>query len=130
MWMNLTRFFKKKQKEPKYIDEEIFVQEKQKINVKKAFATIRLKNGENIVSRVFYGRVNTAEKWYTVIFGNEVFKDWIYRINFGIKQESFVAIKEDRYVRVSDIMDIINVVESDHEIEAEVPVKKIIRREV
>lgn len=131
MLKSLTQFFSKKPKPIEYIEETIYVKEKQKFNVKKSFATVRLKNGENVVSKVFYGAVNIGNSGtsHYVTTGRQVFNEWIYRINFGSSQEAFLEIKEDRYVRISDIMDIINVVESEHEIEAEVPVAKILRRE-
>lgn len=125
MLTSLLRLFKKVDVLPK--EETIYVKEKQKFNVKKAFGTFRLKNGENIISMPVYGFVSDFEYRHQIITGKEAFEQWIFSINSLRNGDFFLKIKEDRYVRVSDIMDIINVVESDHEIEAEISVKKILR---
>jgi hypothetical protein len=119
MLKNLAQLFKK--------DTTIWTMEKRKFNVKKSFATFRLKNGENIISRVIEGCVYKTEYDYTMVTGRTQFENWIFQINQIHDQNYFFHVKEDRYVRVGDIMDIIGVVESDHEIEVEVPVKSVIK---
>ena len=117
------------------IPEVVWVNEKKKVNVKKSFATIRMKNGETLISKVFEGKVEVGSyqddtdsyKWHSIIFGKQVLINFFTEVSRK-DPHSFVQIQDDRLIRCADILDIINIVESDHEVEAELPVKKYMVR--
>ena len=127
MWKNLLeKLLGLKPKEKQFKDEWVDVPCKKKINVKQAFCTIRLKNGENIISRVFKG--HRGPIWSTIITGKMRLVQDFCALQAG--SDSFYHITEDRLVRLSDIMDFINIVESDYEIEIDTTEKKLFRCEV
>jgi predicted SnoaL-like aldol condensation-catalyzing enzyme len=119
------------------ITETVWVNEKKKFNVKKSFATIRMKSGETLLSRVFEGSVhihniketNEEYKWYTTIFGKQALINFFTDISRKDPQ-AFIQIQEDRLIRCADILDIINIVESDHEIEVEIPTQKQVVKKI
>lgn len=124
-------------KEQVEVPEVIWVNETKKINVKKSFATVRMKNGETLISKVFEGYVEVQGhkeedqefKWHSIVFGKQVLLKFFIEVSRK-DPYSFVQIQEDRLIRCADILDIINIVESDHEIEATIPVKKLMVKKV
>lgn len=121
---SLEKLFGSKQKSAPR-EEEIWVNEPCKINVKKAFATIRLKNGENIVSREFIGHINFWDSSSNIINTGKMLLVSFFQ-GHGCT-DALILVKDDRMIRGTDIMDIINIVEVDHEIDSTKKVKKIFR---
>lgn len=108
-----------KSKKPEYVDSLQTIYLKKPINVKKAFATIRTKTGEDIICREFYGYLNIIHSdHYFITTGKNVL------LNFFAENSTtpgLVLVKNDRMIRGTDIMDIVGIVESDHIVEQEVP---------
>lgn len=131
MLKSLMELFFPQNKTEEQIPEVVWINEKKKINVKKSFATIRMKNGETLISKVFEGKVEIGSyqeesdsyRWHTITFGKQVLINFFTEVSRK-DPHSFVQIQDDRLIRCADILDIINIVESDHEIEVELPVKK------
>lgn len=114
----MARLFKFKK--PEYVDIEQIIHVKKPVNVKKAFATIRTKNGEDIICREFYGYVSSysTPKELIIISAKQRLLEFFASnsINSGL-----ILVKNDRMIRGTDILDIVGIVESDHIAELEVP---------
>ena len=147
MLKNLLAQLFGKTKEPEYIDEIIWVDIKKRINVKKAFCTVRFKNGETAISKEFIGLyVNTPLYHHELAGSMALFYDkktvighqdtifygkQVLLTDFGAlrgESDNFIQITNDRLVRISDIMDFIGIQETDHEIEVDAKESKILRR--
>ena len=89
---------------------------KQKVNAKKAFATVRLKTGENVISKEFYGFIDYCaySKAHLIVSGKDVLIKFFEREG---SRDCFLQVTNDRLIRGTDILDIIGIVESDYEVE-------------
>lgn len=101
-------------KEPEYVDSLQTVYVKKSLNVKKAFATIRTKTGEDIICREFYGYVDG----FLHYSGKDALIKFFHKHS---NDPGLILVKDDRMIRGTDIMDIVGIVESDHIVEQEVP---------
>jgi len=131
MWLFNKLFGPRKPKEKKYREETIWVDVKKKVNVKKAFCTVRLKNGENVLSKEYVGMFKGLWccGWQVEILTG---KECLVTDLCALRADApvFYHINPDRIVRLTDIMDFIGIVETDHEIEVDTKEKKILREEI
>lgn len=116
------------------------VKVKKKLNVGKAWGTIITKQGEIIKTKICYGSriaiplyikaehslaVGMLPYGETVYdhrlhTGKEAFIQWVHSNTVAAQANYFWQVTEDRMIRVEDIREIINITESEHEIEFEV----------
>jgi hypothetical protein len=113
----LARLFKSK--EPEHADSLKIVYVKKSLNIKKAFATIRTKTGEDIICREFYGWLEyPSSGYYLICTGKSALINFFHKHS---NDSGLILVKNDRMIRGIDIMDIVGIVESDHIVELEVP---------
>lgn len=106
-------------RETKNLETKEVVWVKKPINIKKAFATVRMKNGEDFICKEFYGYTHfVTSDCYLIITGKEVLLKYFFE---NSSNNNLFLVKNDRMIRGTDIMDIVGIVESDHIVELEVP---------